>query len=92
MKNVKDENIEPKMLEEINKILEDKTLSFFPKSGEWGGYCFGRPKEVGYGYLPCHLRDSKWLAKLLYQISIIKTFFILFKLLSYLVTKDMNMN
>lgn len=65
MKNVKDENIEPKMLEEINKILEDKTLSFFPKSGGWGGYCFGRPKEVGYGYLPCHLRDSKWLAKLL---------------------------
>ncbi len=65
MENVKKENTMPKTLEELNKILMDKTLSFFPKSGEWCSSCFSKSKEVGYCYLPCHLRDNKWLAKLL---------------------------
>ncbi len=65
MINLKKEKIIPKTLEELNQILIDKTLSFFPQSGEWCSSCFSKSKKVGYGYLPCHLRDNKWLAKLL---------------------------
>lgn len=63
--NLGKEIVTQKTVEELNQILIDKTLSFFPESGEWGFSCFNRPKEVGYGYLPCHLRDNRWLAKLL---------------------------
>lgn len=65
MTNLKKENIIPKTSEELDQILMDKTLSFFPKSGKWSSSCFSKSKKVEYGYLPCHLRDNKWLAKLL---------------------------
>lgn len=50
---------------EINDILEKATINFFPKEGKWYSYCFQKPKYLKKNYLPCHLRDDLWLAKML---------------------------
>jgi len=55
-------NLHANIEEETNKILEEATIKFFPKSGEWRSHCFRKPKEHIIGNLPCHLRDEKWLA------------------------------
>lgn len=52
---------------ELYKILEEEIETFFPKDGIWYSNCFSKPKEVGYGNMPCHLRDNKWLTSLMLQ-------------------------
>ena len=50
---------------DINKILELAAQNFFPKTGGWMHDCFYRSNELDMKNLPCHLRDSKWLAHML---------------------------
>lgn len=50
---------------DINKILEEATVNFFPKKGEWSGHCFKRSSDLIMINLPCHVRDDLWLAKML---------------------------
>ena len=47
--------------EQIKAILEEEIKDFFPKEGVWTSSCFKRPNEVARRYLPCHLRDNKWI-------------------------------
>lgn len=47
-----------------DKFLEKATLEFFPKTGEWYSNCFERSNKLYMSNLPCHLRDSKWLASM----------------------------
>jgi hypothetical protein len=49
--------------EESFIILGEETKSLFPETGIWYSSCFKRPTEVSKMYLPCHLRDSSWLAR-----------------------------
>lgn len=49
----------------ITQILEKATDNFFPKKGDWYSDCFERSKNLYMLYLPCNLRDSRWLAKML---------------------------
>lgn len=51
--------------EQIKAILEEEIKDFFPKEGVWTSSCFKRPNEVARRYLPCHLRDNKWMSSLL---------------------------
>lgn len=53
--------------DEIVAILEEEIKEFFPKTGIWYSYCFRRPNDIAYGYLPCHLRDNLWMCKLLHK-------------------------
>lgn len=53
--------------EKVNAILEEEIKDFFPDTGVWYSNCFGRPSEVEYGNLPCHLRDNAWMSRLLYN-------------------------
>ena len=46
----------------LNKKVEDE---FFPDTGKWYMSCFDRPKGLEMTFLPCHLDDEKWLAKML---------------------------
>lgn len=46
MKNVKDENIEPKMLEEINKYWRIKLYHFFQKVVSGEGIALVDPKKL----------------------------------------------
>lgn len=57
--------LEPKTDEELNEILENSIKTFFPEKGNWWSTCFDKPKEYVMRNLPCHLRDNKWLAKML---------------------------
>lgn len=45
--------------------LDEATVKFFPKSGEWSGFCFQQDSTVEKINLPCHLHDSNWLAECL---------------------------
>lgn len=47
------------------ETLEDFCKDFFPETGRWSNSCFEKPHEVRMSNLPCHLRDDKWLAKLI---------------------------
>ncbi len=75
---IKNKRNEKKYLAKINEVdegiiepytfedyLDEITSSFFPKNGYWSGSCFNKPKELVKSALPCHLRDTKWLAKML---------------------------
>ncbi len=42
--------------------LENASKDFFPKTGRWTSSCFSRSNDYEITYLPCHLRDNKWLA------------------------------
>lgn len=67
---VKPEDELPKVVindEKVNAILEEEIKEFFPNSGIWYSNCFRQPSEVGYGNMPCHLRDNAWLSKLLHR-------------------------
>lgn len=67
---VKPEEELPKVVindEKVNAILEEEIKEFFPNSGVWYSNCFRQPSEVGYGNMPCHLRDNAWLSKLLHR-------------------------
>lgn len=55
----------PNSLEQVIDILDEETRSFFPKTGYWTSACFSKSNEISYKYLPCHLRDNKWLARLM---------------------------
>ena len=44
-------------------ILNEEVKGLFPETGIWYSSCFKRPNEISKMYLPCHLRDSSWLAK-----------------------------
>ncbi len=65
------DNDEEKIFQnDINKplserILEEATTKFFPQNGHWYNTCFKKPQELNMEYLPCHLRDDEWLAKML---------------------------
>lgn len=49
---------------DYTQILEKATDDFFPKKGDWYSNCFDRSKDLYMSYLPCNLRDNKWLAKM----------------------------
>ena len=49
----------------IDSILDEATINFFPKSGEWYSDCFRKPRDLSMNNLPCHLRDDMWLARML---------------------------
>ena len=51
----------------VTAILEEEIKNFFPNTGVWYSNCFKQPSEVGYGNLPCHLRDNAWMSKLLHK-------------------------
>lgn len=51
----------------FEEILNDVIKNFFPISGHWLSSCFNRPREVQRKYLPCHLRNNRWLSELLYK-------------------------
>lgn len=53
--------------EQIYELLEKEIKSFFPKSGDWSSSCFTKANDLNMEYLPCHLRDNEWLAKMLQQ-------------------------
>jgi len=65
--DIKEESQETLETDKIvnNKTLEEATLDFFPKTGHWVSSCFRKEKELTMGNLPCHLRNNKWLAKML---------------------------
>ena len=44
--------------------MDDAVLNFFPKDGSWYSNCFRRSNDLGMSNLPCHLRDTKWLAEM----------------------------
>lgn len=46
----------------VEGVLEKSVLNFFPKSGEWYSNCFKKSNDINMNNLPCHLRDSRWLA------------------------------
>jgi len=50
---------------ELIKLLQEEIETFFPEEGFWTHCCFERSNEVSKRYLPCHLRDNEWLAKLI---------------------------
>lgn len=54
--------------EKVNAILEEEIKNFFPNSGHWYDNCFRQPSEVGYGNMPCHLRDNAWMSQLLHKV------------------------
>ncbi len=56
---LKEENFEP--------ILEDTIKNFFPATGIWYSNCFDRKRDIKRSYLPCHLRNNRWLSELLYK-------------------------
>lgn len=64
---IKKEEIVPSATLNITQILEKATDNFFPKKGDWCSNCFERSKNLYMSYLPCNLRDSKWLAKMLQE-------------------------
>lgn len=41
------------------------TNEFFPDTGHWFSSCFKKPKDLSIEYLPCHLDNDKWLAKMI---------------------------
>lgn len=51
--------------QELEEKLSEEIEIFFPDDGTWYSNCFNKSKEVGYGNLPCHLRDNKWLTLLM---------------------------
>jgi hypothetical protein len=55
----------PKENEDVIKLLERSTVEFFPKDGIWSSFCFGKHNELQMINLPCHLRDTEWLARML---------------------------
>ncbi|MBQ9790760.1 MAG: hypothetical protein IJW24_04145 [Clostridia bacterium] len=50
---------------EQETILNEEIETFFPENGRWGSNCFRRSSELGFGNLPCHLRDNEWMSQLL---------------------------
>ena len=64
---------EPKFIsqDKVNSILDKKIKNFFPKDGKWYSSCYAQPSEFEMDNLPCHLRNSEWLAQMLrYQQNI----------------------
>ena len=49
----------------IEKFLDKTLKEFFPKDGHWYSNCFSKSNFVDEAYLPCHLRDDKWLVDLI---------------------------
>ena len=45
--------------------LNSAIRNFFPSEGVWYSFCFSRPNVLNKDYLPCHLKDYKWMAALL---------------------------
>lgn len=60
-----DSNLEEQDKETINKILEEATKNIFPKTGGWSSCCYDKLDDLSKTFLPCHLRDDEWLAKML---------------------------
>ncbi len=54
-----------KDVDKVNAILNDEIEEFFPETGNWWSSCFSKPNDVNYSNLPCHLRDNRWMSKLL---------------------------
>lgn len=50
--------------EKLSKWMLKQLDEFFPKSGVWYSHCFSQPKELSHANLPCHLRDTNWMASL----------------------------
>lgn len=49
----------------FKSALEKATEDFFPETGKWYSVCFDKSPKLNISYLPCHLRDNLWLAKML---------------------------
>lgn len=56
---------EDKIYYDYRNILEDNIKTFFPKKGIWYSCCFYKPKKHIMRNLPCHLRDNRWLARMI---------------------------
>lgn len=50
---------------ETVELLDSIVVDFFPKEGNWKSNCFRKEEVVSEKNLPCHLRDSNWLASLM---------------------------
>ena len=50
---------------ELKDYLDKKLDNFFPDTGRWYSSCFSKPDFLSIDYLPCHLDDNKWLARML---------------------------
>lgn len=48
----------------IESKLDEAALNFFPQEGKWYAYCYKRSNELSKRYIPCHLRDNVWLARM----------------------------
>lgn len=64
---IKTNEVAPSETLNITQILEKATDNFFPKQGDWYSNCFERSKNLYMSYLPCNLRNNKWLAKMLQE-------------------------
>mgnify|MGYP004458075897 FL=1 len=49
----------------VKMILDKELEDFFPQKGSWKISCFSKSKKLEWIYLPCHIRDNDWLAKLI---------------------------
>lgn len=47
------------------EFLDSKLVNFFPESGSWNSRCFQKSPLIEECNLPCHLRDTNWLAKMI---------------------------
>lgn len=48
-----------------NSLMEQAINNFFPEDGNWYSSCSDKPEDLNMEYLPCHLQDDLWLAKML---------------------------
>ena len=62
---------------DVEYVLKEEIESFFPKSGVWYSSCFERSEELTREIMPCHLRNYRWLSKLLHnELKIFKRIYI----------------
>ena len=50
---------------ETETILTKELESLFPTTGRWGRSCYTRSTELEKRFLPCHLYNTTWIAKLM---------------------------
>lgn len=63
--DINKDNENSKDPDSFDNLLKEATINFFPKNGVWYSTCFKRPNDLSMEFLPCHLRDELWLAKML---------------------------
>ena len=61
--NERDNSGYKKIVEKLNKSLNEIIENFFPKTGIWCSECFARPKELALKNIACNLKDNDWIAR-----------------------------